>query len=265
MPFVERAALRPTVLRIVGKCVPLGCVALLVISAHHVGGADMRKSDDGGWIELFNGRDLAGWHARGGKKDHDWLVAGKVSTKPDDERRFEIEPGEGIFVNGERGRTVDLLTDVTHGDCEAHIEFVVPKGSNSGVYFMGHYEIQILDSWGVEEPKYSDCGGIYCQWIDGKAVGGRPPRVNASKPPGEWQTYDVIFRAPRFDEDGNKIENAVFVKVVHNGVVVHENVEVGGPTRASMPGPERPAGPLMVQGDHGPVAYRNVRIRPLTP
>ncbi|RLE07344.1 hypothetical protein DRJ00_08320, partial [Candidatus Aerophobetes bacterium] len=157
--------------------------------------------------------------------------------------------------------TQDLATESSYGDCELHIEFVVPERSNSGVYLMGHYEIQILDSWGETELKFSSCGGIYARYINGQEVGGKPPRVNASRPPGEWQSYDVIFRAPKFDDTGRKISNAVFERVVWNGVVVHENVEVEGPTRASMPGPERPQGPLMLQGDHGPVAFRNIRIR----
>ena len=82
---------------------------------------------------------------------------------------------------------------------------------------------------------------------------------------GKWQTFDVIFRAPRFGPDGEKTANARFVKVLHNGVLVHENVEVTGPTRAAAYSDEKPAGPLMLQGDHGPVAYRNVRVRPLGP
>jgi len=226
----------------------------------------MSASDsEAGWIELFNGRDFTGWRAAKEGATHEWCVAGKVTPRPDDEKQFAIEAGEGIFVNGEKGRTANIATELKHGDCEAHIEFVVPKGSNSGVYFMSHYEIQVLDSWGVEELKYSDCGGIYCRWIDKKPVEGTPPRVNASRAPGQWQSFDVIFCAPRFDGNGNKIENAKFVKVVHNGVVIHENIEVRGPTRAAMPGPERAEGPLMLQGDHGPVAYRNVRIRPLKP
>ena len=126
---------------------------------------------------------------------------------------------------------------------------------------MGHYEIQILDSWGETQLKYCTCGGIYARYIDGKDIGGKPPRVNASRPPGEWQSYDVIFRAPKFDDDGKKICNAVFEQVTWNGIVVHENVELEGPTRASISGPERPQGPLMLQGDHGPVAYRDIRIR----
>ena len=141
-----------------------------------------------------------------------------------------------------------------------HIEFVVPEGSNSGVYFMGRYEIQILDSWGETELKYGTCGGVYARWINEQSVGGYPPRVNMSRPPGEWQSYDVEFRAPRFDENGRKTANAIFVSVVWNGELVHENAEVDGPTRASMLNDEAPKGPLMLQGDHGPVAYRNIRI-----
>ena len=94
-------------------------------------------------------------------------------------------------------------------------------------------------------------------------MGGVAPRVNASKPPGQWQSFHIWFRAPRFDSSGKKTEKARFLKVVHNGVTIHENVELEGPTRASMTTPESPAGPLMLQGDHGPVAYRNIYLRPL--
>ena len=135
-------------------------------------------------------------------------------------------------MNGPKGRTVNLISQFEHGDVEAHIEFIVPKSSNSGVYFQARYEIQILDSWGVREPKYSDCGGVYQRWINGKGYGGNAPRVNASRRPGEWQTFEVVFRAPRFDASGKKVENARFVKVVHNGQVIHENVDLPGPTRS---------------------------------
>ena len=103
---------------------------------------------------------------------------------------------------------------------------------------------------------------IYPRWTPARnEFEGHSPRVNASKPPGEWQAFDVVFRAPRFDADGKKTENAKFVKVAHNGQVVHENVEVTGPTRAAAFDDEKPAGPLLLQGDHGPVAYRNIRIK----
>lgn len=183
----------------------------------------------------------------------------------DNPKQFAFEDGAGILINGRNERTSDLLSVMEHGDVEAHIEFCVPKNSNSGVYFMGRYEVQILDSWGVKEPKSSDCGGIYERWKDNRGYEGHAPRVNASKPPGEWQTFDVIFRAPRFDASGKKVENARFVKVAHNGQVVHENVEVTGPTRAATfeHAPETPTGPLMLQGDHGPVAFRKITLKPL--
>lgn len=197
----------------------------------------------------------------------DWTIVGDSVLDPKDEKRLATKEGRGVAINGERGRTSHLFTKTEHGDIQAHIEFMVPKGSNSGVYFQGRYEIQILDSWGVEQPKHGDCGGIYHRWRLGKVpkgtprgYEGRPPRVNASKKPGEWQSFDVVFRAPRFDDDGNKIANAVFVKVVHNGVLIHENQEVTGPTRAAPFLDEQPKGPLMLQGDHGPVAYRNIRL-----
>ncbi len=192
------------------------------------------------WINLFNGRNLNGWRIvrfsnerRSYLSKHfpnwepeGWMVARSVSLHPDDPSRFLIHSGEGILINGQSGHTQDLATESSYGDCELHIEFVVPERSNSGVYLMGHYEIQILDSWGETELKFSSCGGIYARYINGQEVGGKPPRVNASRPPGEWQSYDVIFRAPKFDDTGRKISNAVFERVVWNGVVVHENVEV---------------------------------------
>jgi Domain of Unknown Function (DUF1080) len=227
-------------------------VACLVV----FGGTIAAAADE---MEPLKEENFSAWRQPVG----DWLIVGEVSTDPQDEKRLGWKPGAGIAVNGEKGDTQHLVTKLEHGDVEAHIEFMVPKGSNSGVYFQGRYEIQVLDSWGVKVPQFSDCGGIYQRWADGKGYEGRPPRVNASKKPGEWQTFDVIFQAPRFDDGGKKIANAKFVKVVHNGIVVHENEEVTGPTRASLFDDEKPLGPLMLQGDHGPVAYRNIRLRAL--
>jgi hypothetical protein len=90
-----------------------------------------------------------------------------------------------------------------------------------------------------------------------------PPKVNASKPPGEWQKFVIEFRAPKFDAAGKKIANAKFVKVVLNDQVLHENVEMKGVTPTGVTGKESATGPLMFQGDHGPVAYRNIKITPL--
>jgi len=214
-------------------------------------------------IQLFEGKSLAGWRGQSADGKHEWMVAGAVSLKADNPKLFDIKPGAGLLVNGITGRTANLYTEYQHGDCQLHIEFVVPQGSNSGVYFMGRYEIQVLDSWGATELRYGTCGGVYARWINEQSVGGQPPRVNASKPPGEWQTFDVVFRAPRFGANGEKIANATFVSVVWNGQLVHENIEVEGPTRAAMLNDEKPTGPLMLQGDHGPVAYRNIRIHSL--
>ncbi len=133
---------------------------------------------------------------------------------------------------------------------------------------MGRYEIQILDSWGKEQIGDHDCGAIYQRWDPKRGKGkegyeGHAPGVNASRKPGDWQTYDVIFRAPRFNKAGEKIRNAQFVKVVHNGIVIHKNVLLTGPTRASIFNEEKATGLIMLQGDHGPVAYRNIRFRTL--
>ena len=207
---------------------------------------------------LLAGGDLAAFRGDTGA----WTLAAEVAQDAKNAKMLAWKPGTGALVNGPKGRTRNLFTKFEHGDCDAHVEFMVPKGSNSGVYFQGRYEIQILDSWGVKKPAHGDCGGIYQRWGKGKGYEGRPPRVNAAREPGRWQTFDVTFRAPRFGADGKKTADACFVKVVHNGVVVHENEPVTGPTRAAAFRDEKPAGPIMLQGDHGPVAYRNLWLVP---
>jgi hypothetical protein len=104
---------------------------------------------------------------------------------------------------------------------------------------------------------FGDCGGIYERASGG---GGHAPDVNASKPAGEWQTFEINFRAPQFDATGKKTANAKFIEVKLNDKVVHANVEVEGPTRSARFNDEKPKGPLMLQGDHGPVAFRNLHI-----
>lgn len=216
------------------------------------------------WIELFNGRDMAGWTARG---EHGWSVVGGVSLDASEPKRFVALPGGGVLLNSEAGRTRDLHTAAEYGSCELHVEFCVPKDSNSGVYLLGDYEIQVLDSWGTpdSELKYGSCGGIYGRWIEETQTSydGHAPLTNASRAPGEWQSFDITFRAARFDGSGAKIANARFERILHNGVLIHEGRECTGPTRGSWSPVDRPAGPLRIQGDHGPVAYRNLRLRPL--
>jgi hypothetical protein len=194
----------------------------------------------------------------------EWFIAGDAAQDADDPKRLEAQPGAGVFLNGS-GRTNHLVTQAEYGDVRLTVDFMLPKDSNSGVYLQGRYEIQVFDSYGVPRPAHSDCGGIYQRYDEERGHGfeGHSPRVNASRPAGEWQTFDITFRAPRFDADGNKTQNAAFVRVVHNGQVIHENVELFGPTRAALWFDEKPTGPLMLQGDHGPVAYRNLVIQPL--
>ena len=214
-------------------------------------------------VSLIGG-DFSGWRGNTGQ----WEIVGDTFTKPGNNKLLGSKPGTGVIVNGPTGRTRNLLSKTEFGDVKAHIEFMVPKGSNSGVYFNGRYEIQVFDSWGVKKPKYSDCGGIYQRWDDNrepKGYEGHSPRVNVSREPGQWQMFDVVFRSPRFDKKGRKIANARFEKVVHNGKVIHADVELSGPTRASAYNDEKPTGPLMLQGDHGPVAYRSIRIEPAGP
>jgi hypothetical protein len=206
----------------------------------------------------LTGKDLSAWKGDTGT----WSVVGAVEIDRTNPKVLDAKEGTGVIYNGPE-KTCDIFSKYKHGDVRVHVEFMVPKGSNSGVYLQGRYEVQILDSWGVKEPGYGDCGGIYQRWKDGKGYEGHPPMLNASLPPGKWQSFDILFRAPRFDQDGKKIENARFVRVIHNGKLVHENVEVTGPTRAAHFEDEKPVDSLMLQGDHGPVAYRNIRIMPL--
>jgi hypothetical protein len=211
--------------------------------------------------QLFNGQDLSGWREPHGN----WVVAKAVALDPTNPEKFVITAGTGVLANGPAGKTVDLVTSKAFGDVEVHVEFCITKHSNSGVYLMGEYEVQVYDSYGVEKDQYPgiECGGIYPRWINEKNVEGHSPLANASLPPGQWQTFDITFRAPRFDAAGKKIADARLVKVLHNRKVIHENVELRGPTRGALSEEEKPTGPLRLQGDHGPVAYRNLRIKSL--
>jgi hypothetical protein len=213
--------------------------------------------------DIFNGKDLSGWKPPTGT----WTAVESVTLDPANPKAFISKPGTGVLLNSNGGKTVNIMTDGEWGDCELHVEFNVPKGSNSGIYLQGRYEIQVFDSFGKPEIGVHDCGAIYERWDPSRGKGkegyeGRVPSVNASKAPGEWQTFDITFRAPRFDAAGKKTENAKFVKVVHNGKVIVENYECTGPTRGAKLPEEAARGPILIQGDHGPVAFRNFKITP---
>lgn len=219
-----------------------------------------------GWTPLLNGRDLSGWHGQS-QADNQWLTTtGILWDRLLGPTRLSAVPAKspgGTILNGS-GRTVNLVTDEKFGDMELYLEFMLAKGSNSGVYLHGLYEVQVFDSYGsTEAVTSSDCGGIYHRWIDNRGVGGSAPSRNASRRPGEWQSFYILFRAPRFDASGKKTQNAKFVRVVHNGLTIQKDVEVDGGTRSHMDIPEAATNPIMLQGDHGPVAYRNIYWRPL--
>ncbi|GAB3981191.1 hypothetical protein GCM10027615_61250 [Plantactinospora veratri] len=158
----------------------------------------------------------------------------------------------------------DIRSRQSFGDFRLHVEFWLPNlpadvtgqaRANSGIYLQDRYELQVLDSYGDTTPATNECGAIYEKLA---------PRVNAATAPQTWQTYDVTFRAARFDAAGVKTENAR-VTVVWNGVTVHDNAEINGPTGGGAPeGPS--VGPIRLQdhGDPGPnLFYRNIWVEPI--
>jgi hypothetical protein len=197
-----------------------------------------------GAVILFDGKDLSRWTKRGG---------GPASWK--------IEDGAMIAGGG------DIVTRDTFRDFRLHVEFNVPSlpdkrgqaRGNSGVYLNGRYEVQVLDSYGpaIDPPgrplQKNECGAIY---------GVAAPRVNATLPPGAWQTYDITFHGPRLGADGT-VSEPPRITLVQNGVTVHDNVAVPAPTRAGLGKPGANEGPILLQ-DHGnPVRYRNIWLVPM--
>jgi len=194
-------------------------------------------------VVLFDGKSLAKWRSSDGSPAK-WQVR---------DGYMEVAPGTG-----------EIVTADAFGDCQLHIEWATPsivKGEgqergNSGVFLMGRYEIQVLDSYDNKTYFHGQAGSVYKQYA---------PLVNASRPPGQWQSYDIIFRAPRFDEQGKPIERAR-VTVLHNGALIQNNVEIFGNTYNDRPAvytAHAPLEPLRLQ-DHGnPVRYRNIWIRRL--
>jgi hypothetical protein len=211
----------------------------------------------------FDTTKVSGWQGN----PADWSIAAGVEASATEKAWTSVTPGTGLLLNGSAGKAHDLVSEFQHGDVEAEIEFVYPKGSNSGVYFQNRYEIQILDSFGKPDDKLGpgDLGGIYQRWDESrkpKGFEGTKPSRNAAKPPGAWQTLHVIFRAPKFAPDGTKTANAKFELVELNGIAIHRDVEVTGPTRGGLP-TETAKGPIRLQGDHGPIAFRKLVFKPL--
>ena len=199
----------------------------------------------------FDGKTMNGLVVRGDTAKSKWALGSAELT----DGKFVFEPGKGTLVNT-AGHGTDIYTEQKFGDCVVDVEFMIPKGSNSGVYLMGEYEIQVIDSFGKKDAdlKPGDMGGIYIT---------AAPKTNACKPAGEWQTFHIEFLAPKFDAAGKKTANAKFVKVLLNGTLIHENVEAPKPTGSHLSNTETPTGPLLIQGDHGIIALRKIVVKPM--
>jgi Domain of Unknown Function (DUF1080) len=239
---------------------------------------------ESGWKPLFNGKDLAGWTFRNPHAKKVWVVCSEVGLDPADSSRL-VPKGEGglagtVLLCGGDGRGSDIMTQEMFTDYQLHIEFTVPKGSNSGVYNRGLFEIQVFDSFGKPKLGWHDCGALYERAY---------PAENLAKPPGEWQSYDITLKGKKLSLDWNgktvyreydvrygdtdreaferlNQENASKPPALHVKLRDENGRYVGyfgeGGTRSGLEGPDRP-GPILLQGDHGPVAYRNIMVRPL--
>ncbi len=194
-------------------------------------------------IALFDGKDLSEWQAVDGGPAK-WKVGNGY---------FEVVP-----------RTGNIHTKRALGDCQLHVEWATPTPphgedqdrGNSGVYLMGLYELQVLDSYQNQTYPDGQAAAIYGQY---------PPLVNASRPPGQWQTYNIVFRGPRFGKDG-KLLRPAFITVLHNGVLVQDHVAIMGPTEHKKRPPYRQHPeklPLMLQDHNHPVRFRNIWVREL--
>ena len=202
-------------------------------------------------VPLLNGKDLSGWKIVG-KGESQWKFGKAALDSADPKKLIVAGPGDEM-ISPEKG--VNLATEASFKDCRLELEFMVSKNSNSGVKLMNIYEIQIFDSFGKDPAGKSDCGAVYME---------NAPKVNACKKAGEWQSLVIEFRGPRFDEAGKKTANAKFVKVTLNGQVVQEDIEVVRGTGAGgKVAKEQASGPVYLQGDHGPVAFRNMKLTPL--
>lgn len=240
-----------------------GCLIATVVGLFALGTRSDADEPPAGWADLITpGGGVSRFRAPTGR----WAEVGHVELSPSDRAHLAPTAGRGVLVNDPPGRTANLITKDEYADVEVHLEFLVPAKSNSGIKLMGLYEIQIHDSHGVETPTGSDNGGVYprakllptYRHIDE----GIAPLVNASKPAGEWQELDITFQAPRFDAGGKKVKNARFERVVLNGQVIHRELDVEYPTgHAWDMKPELPRGPIFLQADHGPVAFRSLRVK----
>ncbi len=235
---------------------PLLAVALLALAAPR------GRAGDAGWTDLMTPEV---WK----KFDDRWVVTDAVTLDPKNPKKLvAVKADKGaIWVNGP-GSVANLNTKADYGDCEVSLDFLIAKGSNSGIKFQGVYEIQILDSFGKKGAlSGNDLGGLYPRAKLSAPYGyiddGVAPKVNAAKPPGEWNTLIAKWQSPRLDADGKKVADARLVSVTINGQVLHDDVAVKTATGSNWDKPEKASGPFMLQADHGPTAVRAMKIRPV--
>lgn len=213
-------------------------------------------------IALFNGQNLDNWQLDGTEEQSKWVVGRAAlstmgppklvlaSDTPQDDVSASLEMINLVSMFGE---SINIYTKEKFADCRIELEFMLPRGGNSGIYLMGQYEVQVADSWGVDLLNNSTIG----------AVSNTAPAMNAAKEPGQWQKFIIDFQAPRFDANGQKTANAKFIKIVLNDQVLIENIEQESPTNGALTGREAPTGPLMLQGNHGGVSFRSIIIKPV--
>jgi hypothetical protein len=203
-------------------------------------------------VVLFDGKDLSSWEIQRADSNSNAPAVGRANTWKVQDGYFEVAAGSG-----------DLSTKEHFGDIQLHVEWASPavaRGNsqnrgNSGIYLQGLFEVQVLDSYA--NPTYADgqAGALYGQW---------PPLVNATRKPGEWQSYDIVFEAPHIDN--GRVAKPAYMTVFLNGVLLHNRKELMGPTvyrQLAKYGPQPAEGPIVLQ-DHGSaVRYRNIWVRRL--
>jgi hypothetical protein len=207
---------------------------------------------------LFNGKDLAGWAVIDKDRASLWSVAQAVQLDPRNPKALTAsgtpkDAGGVLVAQLKDFQGTNLVSAQKFGDCTIRLEFLLPKDGNSGLFLMGLYELQFTDSTGIADAKMQegDMGGVPFF---------KKPLANASGKPGEWQTCEVTFRAPRFAPDGKKTDKARIVRAVINGKPVQQNLEFLEPTGGGLDAPESPTGPVVLQGNEGPVAYRHITV-----
>ncbi len=191
-----------------------------------------------------------------------WVLASDATASLTAANVMKPVSGTGVVVNTKSG--TNLITIQEYGDVEIDLDFMVAKGSATGIWLQGRYNIQLSDSWTKTSPTYADMGGIGQRSNNpSSGIEGMAPMMNVARAPGLWQHLKVRFAAPKFNASGVKTSNARFEEVYVNGVLVQQQAEVAAPSQPAMYSDEKAVGPLVLQGSGGTVAFRNIRLAPV--